>query len=200
MEKKKIEYIINTLKSEDNKVLLNDIFDLQNDLNAYSDFKVICISSVDDDEIAAAFSKAFCLSFAETGEKPLLIDANLYSPYFEIFGVSDIVGSESKKTKSVSIINLDKFDLAYFAGFKYPTDSLKNGALQKIIKTKSKYDRFIVFMPNMKNKNDILLIKDDVDTVISVVIKNKTKTKDIFSCIKFCESNNLENVNFLLIK
>ena len=68
------------LNVENNRGLLNSFTVLQNEIGVYFDTKVIGVTSIKLDEVAAAFAKGFADAYKKNGAKVLIIDANLYSP------------------------------------------------------------------------------------------------------------------------
>lgn len=183
----------------------NDITLLQNELIATGETKVIIVTSANDDYLASAFAKALSHTFDLNGEKTLVIDANLYEPQLPSF----LFGSEeaSKKVNSISsktvkAISIDeKSDAICFEKETYPSECLKKGAIEKLIKkNEEKYDHLIIICPNVDKHDDFLLLEKDADCTLLVVRRNITERALIYNAINQFKDNNFPLPKTVIIK
>lgn len=173
--------IENLRNAKDNEALLESLTKLQNEIAVYHNVKVIAITTINNDPLAAAFAKAFAETFSRNGETSLVVDANLYNPCLQDF-VGD--GVEAKNRITASIDN--KANAIIMAKEIYPGESYKGKAVDEIIKeNEGNYDHFIVLVPSVKEHKDVALLKDIVDGIILLTRKNKTTKKSIFEAIQF---------------
>ena len=129
--------------------LFDSLTKLQNEINVYFDTKVLAITSINDDALAAALAKALADAYSMNGSNALIIDANLYNPslesYIESHNEDDtITVSEKNEVLSgynrqvtvagnVKTICLDKQI--------YPGNAYKDGAVHNIIESnKNSYE------------------------------------------------------------
>ncbi|MBO4668054.1 MAG: hypothetical protein J5666_08040 [Bacilli bacterium] len=206
MKRNNLDYLSH-VNSDDS--LFKNLTALQNEINVYFDTKVLAVTSINNDVLAAAFAKAFADAYGRNGSKTLIIDANLYNPslesYIENHSDGDtIIAVEKNDTISgynreadlavnVKTISLDKQI--------YPGNAFKDKAVHKIIEeNKNEYEHIIVLVPSVKEHKDVVLLSDVINSALLVVERNITKKEDIFNAIQFFNANQLPLAKTVVIK
>lgn len=192
---------LSTLQYESD--LFEKLTDLQNEINVGYDTKVIAITNIENDVLAASFAKALADTYAFNNSSCLIIDANLYNPSFEkALELAKVVG-DVRKIGSLTNDALSKegYHLAYLSNKTnylsidkqtYPGIIFKDKFIQKFIEEHGRnYDHFIIIAPCIKKHKDLFLLADVVKSIVLVAQRDITKKKDIFEAISFCRNNNL---------
>ena len=189
--------------------LFENLTKLQNEINVYFDTKVLAVTSVDDDVLAAAFAKALADTYGMNGSAALIIDANLYNPSLEdyiqkhsntdtitIAEKNEMLSGYNRKLAlggNVKTVCLDKQT--------YPGNTYKDRAVHNIIESsKNGYEHIIVLVPSVKEHQDVVLLKDIINSAIVVTKRNVTKKEDIYNAIQFFRINELPLAKTILIK
>ena len=171
--------------------LVEALTTIQNEISVGFNTKVIAVTSIRNERLAAAFAKGLGEVYGVNGAKSLVIDANLYNPC-----LAGILGSNEKNiifNEKCSAICLDKE--------VYPADIYKSGAIQKLIKEhEGEYDHFIIIVPELKAHKEIFLLKDILQSIILISQRNVTKKQDIFNAIQFCRVNELPIAKTVVVK
>lgn len=198
------EKMINGLSNvKDNQEMVNSVTTLQNEITVGFNTKVIAITSINNDDLAAAFAKAFAETYSVNGSKSLLIDANLYEPCLEkVISMSNKQHSLDVESDNLKIFNIDKNVDTYCMNKEtYPSEVYKSKRIHRLIKdNKEKYDHFIVLVPSVKDHKEVILLSDILDASILVVRKNVTKKEHIFNAIQFFEVNKLPLAKTVILK
>ena len=197
------EKMINGLSNvKDNQEMVNSLTTLQNEITVSFNTRVIAITSINNDDLAAAFAKAFAETYSINGSKSLIIDANLYNPCLE--GIVNKNGAHSLGVESdnLKIFNIDKNVDAFCMNKEtYPSEVYKSKRIHNLVKeNKEKYDHFIIVVPAVKDHKEILLLSDILDTSLLVVRKNVTKKEHIFNAVQFFEVNKLPLAKTVILK
>ena len=206
MRRNNLDYL-SQVNSDDS--LFENLTALQNEINVYFDTKVLAVSSIDDDVLAAAFGKALADAYGRNGSKTLVIDANLYNPSLEAYvekhskgdtitiaEKSETLSGSNRETPllgNVKIISLDKQI--------YPGNAFKEKAVHKLIENnKGDFEHIVVLVPSIKEHKDIVLLSDIINSALLVVERNVTKKEDIFNAIQFFKVNELPLAETVVIK
>lgn len=202
---KKGKIINGLLNSEENHDMVSSLTTLQNEISVSFNTKVIAITSIDDDELAAAFAKAFASAFSNNGSSSLIIDGNLYNPCLE-----KTINKSNNEESDVYVKDDKESDLTYIdkrtealclSKVIYPSEMYKSGAIQKIIKeNEGKFEHFIVLTPSVKDHKEIVLLNDVLESVILVTQKNVTIKEHIFNAIAFFSENKLPLAKTVILK
>lgn len=200
----------NLLNVRNNKDLFKALTFLQNDITVGFNTKIIAVTSLDNDNLAAAFAKAFSDVYSANNLSCLIIDANLYDPclnkvlsnnrtdssmFIEVRDTSSISGGartgfSSNRTKTISM------DRSI-----YPSDVYKNKGVHQIVNDNiNLYDRIIILVPSIKKHKEIALLSDIIGSVLLIAQRGITKKEDIFNAIQFCEENKLPLAKTIVVK
>ena len=191
------------LNVKDNQELFDSLTALQNEITVGFNTKVIAITSIKNDDLAAAFAKGFAEAYSLNGAKSLIIDANLYNPCLDaILNKGEKQSIDVETDEDLKMINVDKNVDAYCLNKEtYPSEVYKSQRIHKLIEdNKEAYDHFIVLVPSVKEHKEIVLLSDILDTSILVVRKNVTKKEHIFNAVQFFELNKLPLAKTVILK
>lgn len=189
-EKKENEMIGNLLSKEPREQMLAKITALQNEISVAFNTKVLVITSIGEDKLAAAFAKAFVGAYETNNSNALLIDANLYNPCLsELMGgkVQGPAKSEKPEEVALDILPLgNKNGVVCMEKEIYPSDIYKSGVIQKLVSDNmEKYEHIVVLMPSILEHREVLIFKDLLDSVMVVARRAVTKKRDIFEALSF---------------
>lgn len=198
----------NLLNVNNNDELFAAITTLQNEINVGFDTKVIAVTSIKNDALAAAFGKALSDAYVKNESSALIIDANMYNPQLEGLlelgdaSKSDLVVEDGSVVGGYKLFNLSpKNAVVCIDKQVYPGVAYKNKAIHKIIKDNEKsYEHFIVLVPSIKDHKELVLLSDVVDAVVLVTKRSATKKQHIFDAVRFCELNKLPLAKTVVIK
>ena len=206
MKNKKTNTIIDNLtKTPLAATTLNELIKLQNEIGVSFSTKITAVMTINNDELAAAFAKAYAYAYAEHGLKTLIIDANMYNPSFnEIFknqdGFLEISEKGNKDHFSTSFVDAHTNAISLNKEI-YPSEIFKSGVVQKLIENNhNSYDHFVVLVPSIKDHKEIILLKDVLTAIILVVQKNVSKKEHIFNAIQYCKENELPLAKTVVLK
>lgn len=187
------------LDVKSNQEMIKELTTLQNEISVGYSTKVVAITSINKDDLASAFAKAFAEVYSYNHSKTLIIDANLYNPCLKGL-LKD--NSNSAKADDQELVFIDDNTSALILNKEiYPSEVFKSGCIQKAIKdNKDKYDHFIILVPNIKDHKEIVLLKDVITASILITQKNITKKEKIFDAISFFKENNLPLAKTVLLK
>lgn len=194
----KKEKIINgLLNSGDNHDMVASFTTLQNEIGVKFNTKVVAITSIKDDELAAAFAKGFANAFATNGSTSLIIDGNLYNPC-----LGKMLNASTENSEEQKMIDIDEKTKALCLNKEiYPSEAYKNGVIQKIIEeNKDQFEHFIILVPAIKEHKEIVLLNDILESVILVTQKNVTIKEHIFNAVQYCSNNNLPLAKTVVLK
>ena len=197
---KKTDIVDNLLDIEHNEELSQKITILQNEISVSFDTRIIAVTSINKDKLAAAFAKALADTYVQNGSSALIIDGNLYNPVMsEIISGNTIDNkyntpfSSNHPQKGTKIIYLSKNT--------YPAEAYKSGMIHKIIEeNKTSYDHFIILVPSIKEHKEVILLSDIVNSIILVTQKNVTRREDIHNAIQYCYDNKLPLAKTVILK
>lgn len=200
--------IDNILKVKENETIYRRMTALQNEITVSFDTKVIAVTSINNDELSAAFAKAFGQTFALNKAKTLVIDANLYNPSLSKVlkqkeePASDVEVTTSEKESNYDIIFIDEgIDAVLLKKEIYPSEVYKGGLVNKIIKeNEGKYEHFIVLVPSLKKHKEVSLLKGLVNAIILVTQSSMTKKGDIYYALQYLAANELPIAKTVVIK
>lgn len=178
---------------------IDRITTLQNEIGVNCSTKVIAITSIKGDDLAVAFAKAFANAYSVNNEKTLIIDANLYNPLLRHLLKE---GEEGDNSLGYRITQVDEKTGAVCLNKEtYPSEVLKGGLVQKIIKeNEDKYDHFVILVPEIKEHKEIILLSDVITALVLVVLKNVTKKEHIYNAIQYCAYNKLPLAKTVILK
>lgn len=188
---------------KDNESIFKSLTTLQNEISVYHKTKVIAVTGIKDEALAAAFAKGLAEAYSLNGSSSLIIDANLYNPSLLSFlGESDGDVSFKEGGKDFKLTFIDENTKAICLDKEiYPSIVFKSGLIQKTIKdNESKYEHFIVIVPDIKEHKEVTLLGDVVDSIILVTQKNITVKKHIFDALEFFRENNLPLAKTVVLK
>ena len=199
---------LNLFKKEDNTLdnllngkesVLDSITVLQNEINVGYNTKVIAVTSIENDALAAGFAKAMSDGYVRNSSSALIIDANMYNPKLsELLKLEngkedDLLVEDGSSVGGYQQVSLSKKNAVICVNKQvYPGEAYKNKAIHKLIKdNEGLYEHFIVLVPSIKDHKEIYLLKDIIDCIVLVTRRNYTKKKDIFEAAQFCRDNKL---------
>ncbi len=196
-EKKKQETIDGLLDLANRENMQSKFTTLQNEISVEYNTKVLVVTSIDEDDIAAVFAKAMSEAYLANGSNVLLIDANLYNPLLKTY----IQGSEGS-SEGTDIQSLGEKNGAVFMKKEtYPSIVYKSGCIEQLIKDNSeKYEHIIVLVPSIKEHKEIVLLRDVIDSVLLVTRRNVTKKGDIFYALSFCAEEKIPVSKTVILK
>lgn len=189
--------------------LFNSFVTLQNEINVAHNTKVIAITSVENDRLAAALGKALATTYSLNGSKSLLIDANMYNPC-----LSYVIGEAKEDSISVfegankevelkhekTALN-EYLDAVCFDKEVYPGNVFKSKVIQDMIKKEAnKYEHFIILVPSIRSHKEVELLSDVVESIVLVAQKDFTKKKDIYEAISFFKERQLPLAKTVLVQ
>lgn len=185
-----------------------DLFDslttLQNEIEVTHATKVIAISSVRNDSLAAAFSKGFADAFALNKSNCLLIDANLYNPSLEkLLGEGELEQeAQNKKVDNYEVKELSEgVSAVYLDKQIYPSEVFKSGLIQKIVKEQSsKFEHIVIITPSIKEHKEIVLLKDVLQSIILICQRNVTLRKSVYEACTFFAEEQLPLAKTVVLK
>ena len=184
---KKPAMVDNLLDVVHNDALLSDLTILQNEISVDFDTKVIAVTSINKDTLAASFAKGLGDAFVANGSSALVIDANLYNPI-----LNDLL-ADKRAYKGAKVISLNKNI--------YPALEYKNGVVHNVIKeNNNSYEHFIVIVPSIKDHKEVSLLGDILNSLIIVTQKNVTKRKDVFNAHAYCYETKLPLAKTVILK
>ena len=200
--------IENLLKVKTNKDLLKGLTFMQNDVTVGFNTKVIAITSLGDDDLAAAFAKAFGDVYSLNNASYFIIDANLYNPCLnKVLGLQNDDSSFLELRDGTSRENVRgifpnaKNKIVSMDKSIYPSDVYKNKAVHQIVNENiSLFDHIIIIVPSIKKYKEIILLKDILGAVLLITQRNKTKKEDVFNAIQFCQDNQLPLAKTIIVK
>lgn len=200
--------IENLLEVGTNKSLFKGLTFVQNDIAVGFNSKVIAITSLDNDDVAAAFAKSFGDVYNLNGASYLIIDANLYNPCLNKL-------LETKKDSSSFLELRDGESRGNLRGLfpnsrnkvvsmnksVYPSEVYKNKSVHQIVNENMPvFDHIIIVVPSIKKHKEIILLNDILGAVLLVTIRNVTKKEDVFNAIQFCHDNKLPLAKAVVVK
>ena len=210
MNKKEIKekIIDNLLNIKDKKDIFDSMTTLQNEISVSFDTKVIAITAVTDDDLAASFAFSFAYSYSMNGFSALVIDANLYNQRLSNLLENKILvnGSDSiefkDENKDRKVFSVDKnIDVLCLNNEIYPSIVFKEGTIQEHIRNKiDQYDHFIIIVPPLLHHKELLLLGDIVQSILLVAQKNVTLKKHIFETIQFLRINQMPLAKTVILK
>ena len=154
---------------------------LQNEISIEHDSKVVVITSVGEDKLAAAFAKALADAYVANSSSALIVDANFYNP--ELAG---LLGAQEPGGDIKAVLFNEKSGYIPMKKETYPSNIYKAGTVQKLIEeNKDKYEHILVLMPSIKEHKEVVLLKDALDSVILVTRRNVSKKGDIYNSLAF---------------
>ena len=167
---------------------------LQNEVGVDFSTKVIAITSIRDDVLAAGLAKGLADTFANNGEKTLIIDANLYNPCLK-----GLLGDKAKEGE-LSILG-DNVSTLCLGKEVYPSEVYKSGKIHEIIeKYQEEYAHFVVLVPTIRDHKEIVLLRDDVTAILLVAQKNVTIKQSIYEAAGYCVDNSLPFAKTVVLK
>ena len=174
--------------------ILQSLVDMQNEIGVGFDMKVLAITSIHNDKMAAAFAKAFADVFAHNGSSSLIIDASLYKP--SLAGVLGLTGC----THELRVLN-DKISVLCSDKEVYPSKLFREKEVQRVIEeNKRNFDHIIVLVPAVREHKEIALLKGVIDSAIIVTQRNITQKKDIFDAACFFQAEDLPLSKVVILK
>ena len=183
-----LEKLTNVKEHQD---LIDDLTTLQNEISVGYNTRVIAVTSIRNERLAAAFADGMAVTYGINGAKTLVVDANLYMPR-----LATVLNASGESLKVD-----DKVDAIFMNKEVYPADVYKGGAIHKLIKEhEGEYDHFILIVPEMRDHKEIYLLKDILDAIILVAQRSMTKKKDIFEAVRFFRANNLPIAKTVVVK
>lgn len=182
-----------------NENIIGKLIDVQNQINAISDLKIIGVFSADSQDLSFDFSFANAKVFEIKGDSTLIIDANYYDSS-STDRLSLILDKEMNFEKNKTVKISSNISFIRPNDCEYPSDFFKNGCLEKVIKSHQKsYKHFIVLLPDPIKNMEVLYAKSLIQTNLLVVKKNKTLKSDIFRIIKFLNENDFKLTKTIII-
>lgn len=169
---------------------------LQNEISIDFNTKVLGVTSIGEDKIAAGFAKALADTYVANGSSALIIDANLYSPC-----LGELLGKDAKGDEpSVEKFN-DKSGFVSLNKEIYPSTVYKAGKVHKLIEEGIKeYEHVIVLVPSIDIHKEVALLADILDSVLLLSIRGITKKKDIFYALQFLYGEKLPVSKTVILK
>ena len=186
--------IANLLDAVSHPDITDRLTALQNEVGVDFSTEVIAITSIRDDELAAGLAKGLADTFANNGEKTLIIDANLYNPCLKrLLGDKAREGELSQLEDNVSALCLGKEI--------YPSEVYKSGKIHEIIeKHQSEYMHFVVLVPTIRDHKEIVLLRDEVTAILLAAQKNVTIKQFIYEAAGYCVDNSLPFAKTVILK
>ena len=180
------------LSIQESDKTFDELTSLQNEINTHGDSSRIIIAGINDDYLAATFSKAFADAYVIKGKKVIIFDANFYEPQ-----LTQLLNIQSNKVerinKNESIFSFDRDP--------YPTEKNKIDSFLKTINSKAKsFDYTIVVAPNTVSHKDILLLAGKTDHILLVSRRDVTERKAIFNSLKIFEDCSYPTPEVIVVK
>ena len=173
--------------------LYESLTTLQNEIGVGFDMKVVAITSINSDALAAAFAKGFADTFVKNKSNCLIIDANMYNPSLEsLLGESDLAIKDNSGSDNYQLLSLEKgLSAIYLNKEIYPSEVFKSGLIQQILEEHGKnYDHIVLLVPSIRDHKEIVLLKDVLQSIILVSQRNVTTKGDIYNaCAYFVEES-----------
>ena len=200
-ERKDKEMINNLLSVENREKTLDKLTVLQNEISVAFNNKVIVITSIGEDALAAAFAKAFADAFIHNGSSALLIDANLYNPCLgELLSLpaqkankEDPKIEVTKQSEKLGVVCLDKET--------YPGEIYKSGFIQELVKANQEtYEHTVILMPSVKSHKDVSLMADILDSVLLIARRDVTKKSQVFYALQYLYAEKLPVSKTVILK
>lgn len=191
------------LNISSNKDILNRFTTLQNDIGVSFETKIIGVTSIKNDPMAAAFAKAFADTYAHNGTRALIVDANMYNPSLEgLVGQADVevVDGETKEEYKIQELS-ENVSMICLKKEIYPSEVYKTGIVQKIIEEyKEQFDHIIVLVPAIKEHKEVVLLKDVLNAIILVAQKNVTRKESIYNALVYFQKEGLPIAKTVILK
>ena len=197
-EQKLIDKLSNQLTSG----MVESVSALQNEIMISFPARVIAITSLDNDNISSLFGKIFSESFSTCGENTLIIDAILNNPFLRNLFEFTTENDSAIVTENYTQLPISKtLSMICFNKSFYSALSLSKDIIGHIINSNNNsFSRFVILIPSVIKRSDILLFKGIIDSVILVTAKSITKKKEVFDAIRFFDTNNLPLAKVVLLK
>ena len=153
-----------------------------------AEIKVIVITSADAGDGKSTVSAELAKSFAESGKRTLLIDADMRKSVMlkrnnktnEISGLSEVLSGQSSKDDVIFSTQDENFDVMFTGHFPpNPVELLGNDRLKSLFaELKGIYDYVIVDSPPLGLVIDAAVIAAAADAAIMVLSSGKTRRKE----------------------
>ncbi|MDO4501440.1 MAG: CpsD/CapB family tyrosine-protein kinase [Erysipelotrichaceae bacterium] len=156
--------------------------------------KVIGVTSANRGEGKSTTSINMAYTFAQSGKKVLLIDADMRLPSIanklnlkNKKGLSDyIVGSAPKKDVTLQYKNMENFHIILSGSLPpNPSELLGSEKMVSVVERLNRYyDYIILDLPPVNIVTDALVAKELVDGLVLVVRENYSNKRSLNACIK----------------
>lgn len=169
--------------------------------------KKFCITSGMAGEGKSITALNLAISFAETGQRVVLIDADLRRPSMARLliekvspGLSNVLAglcSEDEAIRKTAYPNLD----IIFSGEVPPNPSelLSNSRMEKLIQTLSqRYDYILIDTPPVGIVSDACVVANYLDGVLFLVRQNEAEKEVVLQCVKQLEFAGAKLMGFVL--
>lgn len=195
--KKKQEMVRNMLNVRNREEEFKRFTTLQNEISIAYNTKVLAVTSINDDDLAAAFAQGLAYAYANNNSSALIIDANLYGPRLkELLGIT----SETPKEPKIDFLD-ERTGVAFLNKEIYPSTVYKNGVIHGLIKEGlEKYEHIIVIVPSVGAHKEVALLSNVLDSTLLVTMRDVTKKKDIFEALKFFANEKLPISKVVILK
>ena len=195
------QMVNNFLSLEGRERMLEKLTTLQNEISVSYNNKVIVITSLEYDELAAAFAKAFADAFVKNGSSALLVDANLYEPHLgKLLSVpTQKLGKEETKLEVNKLS--DKLGVVCLDKVTYPAEAYKSGLLEELIEAnKETYEHVVILMPSVKKHKEVSLLSKVLDSVLLLCRRDVSTKGDIFYALQYLAGEHLPVSKTVILK
>ena len=201
----KIDKIKNALLKElDNDEFINKINSIINDIKVVSEDKVLAVSSIGD---LGSTSSNVCILLTKAYDakksSSIIIDGNPYENSFEHIKVNNHHDSENKDKELNKYNQLNLIggsSLISFDKTSYPCEMYRKDFFSEVISDFKDVDHFIICVPSLDDREDALLLRNTVNSMVLVTIKNVTKRQDVFNAIRTCNDKGIIISKILILK
>lgn len=153
-----------------------------------SDIKTIVITSCNENEGKSTISSELTKSFADSGKRSLLIDADMRKSIMlknnprraDIPGLSEVLSGLAQPEDAVYKTQDDNFDVMFSGRFPpNPVELLGNKKLPQMLENfKKTYDYIIIDSPPLGIVIDAAIIASCSDAAVIVMLRHKTSRSD----------------------
>jgi|GEM_PF-1798299 len=179
-------------------------------LSLSGDRKLLLLTSSNAEEGKSTVSINLAITYAQTGKRVLLIDADIRNPslYKYLARPKDAVGISNTLINEIDFYDVVQKSILGIVGFDYlpggdippnPIQLLESDKMRELLETSQHiYDLVILDTPPLGIFSDALLLAKHADVVAMVARYNKTSRKDLLSSLDLLNKASINAVGVIL--
>ncbi len=179
-------------------------------LSLSGDRKLLLLTSSNAEEGKSTVSINLAITYAQTGKRVLLIDADIRNPslYKYLARPKDAVGISNTLINEIDFYDVVQKSILGIVGFDYlpggdippnPIQLLESDKMRELLETSQHiYDLVILDTPPLGIFSDALLLAKHADVVAMVARYNKTSRKDLLTSLDLLNKASINAVGVIL--